>query len=158
MRLFVFIAARRLPGEGEKRFAWCGGRGAGGVGAPRKREGGGQEKGLSASMCSRSTPQHAAACRTRFLDLHIGVWKHAAACRSIQFFEFMCLSACSCPVDPELLQTKEMTSYSELCKHIPNVPQSEWVRYIALPAPSPLPDSTAARVVWWDAEKDDFLR
>ena len=54
------------------------------------------------------------------------------------------------------LQTKEMTSYSELCKHIPNVPQSEWVRYIALPAPSPLPDSTAARVAWWDAEKDDF--
>ena len=65
--------------------------------------------------------------------------QHAAACRSIQFFEFMCLSACSCSVDPELLQTKEMTSYSELCKHIPNVPQSEWVRYIALPAPSPLP-------------------
>ena len=43
--------------------------------------------------------------------------------------------------NPELLQTKEMMSYSELCKHIPNVPQSEWVRYIALPAPSPLPDS-----------------
>ena len=42
-------------------------------------------------------PQHAAACRsTRFLGLHIGVWKHAAACCSIQFFEFMCLSACSC--------------------------------------------------------------
>ena len=36
----------------------------------------------------------AAACRsTRFLELHIGVWNHAAACRSIQCFEFMCLSA-----------------------------------------------------------------
>ena len=58
--------------------------------------------------------------------------------------------------NPELLQTKEMMSYSELCKHIPNVPQSEWVRYIALPAPSPLPDSTAARVAWWHAKKDDF--
>ena len=58
--------------------------------------------------------------------------------------------------NPELLQTKEMISYSELCKHIPNVPQSEWVRYIALPAPSPLPDSTAARVAWWHAKKDDF--
>ena len=58
--------------------------------------------------------------------------------------------------NPELLQTKEMMSYSELCKHIPNVPQSEWVRHIALPAPSPLPDSTAARVAWWDAKKDDF--
>ena len=58
--------------------------------------------------------------------------------------------------NPELLQTKEMMSYSELYKHIPNVPQSEWVRYIALPAPSPLPDSTAARVAWWHAKKDDF--
>jgi len=70
--------------------------------------------------------------------------QHAAACRSTHFLEFMCLSAlsaCSC---------------SELCKHIPNVPQSEWVRYIALPAPSPLPDSTAARVAWWHAKKDDF--
>ena len=29
-------------------------------------------------------PQHAAACRsTRFLELHIGVWKRAAACRSM---------------------------------------------------------------------------
>ena len=41
----------------------------------------------------------AAACRsTRFLELHIGVWKHAAACCSIPVFEFMCLSACSCSV------------------------------------------------------------
>ena len=58
--------------------------------------------------------------------------------------------------NPEVLQTKEMMSYSELCRHILNVPQSEWVRYIALPAPSPLPDSTVARVAWWDAKKDDF--
>ena len=70
-------------------------------------------------------PQHAAACRSMpqhpfFGAAHRGL----EACCSIQFFEFMCLSACSCSVDPELLQTKEMTSYSELCKHIPNVPQS----------------------------------
>ena len=121
-------------------------------------------------------PQHAAACRsTLFLELHMGVLKHAAACRSIHFFGLMCLSALSVDnlhaktikgrgktqaaancFNPELLQTKEMMSYSELCKHIPNVPQSEWVRYIALPAPSPLPDSTAARVAWWHAKKDDF--
>ena len=47
-----------------------------------------------------TTPKQAcaaAACRsTRFLELHIGVWKHAATCRNIQFFEFMCLSACFC--------------------------------------------------------------
>ena len=57
---------------------------------------------------------------------------------------------------PDLLHTKEMMSYSELCKHIPNVPQSQWVRYIALPTQSPLPDFTAARVAWWHAKKDDF--
>ena len=101
----------------------------------------------------------AAACRsTRFLELHMGVLKHAAACRSTHFFEFgrgKTQAAVNC-FNPELLQTKEMMSYSELFKHIPNVPQSEWVRYIALPAPSPLPDSTAARVAWWHAKKDDF--
>ena len=36
-------------------------------------------------------PQHAAA--PFFLELHMGVLKHAAACRSIHFFAFMCLSA-----------------------------------------------------------------
>ena len=36
----------------------------------------------------------AAACHsTFFLELHMGVLKHAAACRSIHFFAFMCLSA-----------------------------------------------------------------
>ena len=48
------------------------------------------------SMCSSSMPQHAAA--PVFFKLHIGVWRHAAACCSIQIFEFMCLSACSCSV------------------------------------------------------------
>ena len=38
-------------------------------------------------------PQHAAACRsTPFLELHMGVLKHAAACCSIHFFAFMSLS------------------------------------------------------------------
>ena len=42
----------------------------------------------------------------------------------------------------ELFADKNMLSYCALCKHIPNVPQSEWVRYVALLAPSPLMDTT----------------
>ena len=54
-----------------------------------------------AYRCAHTLPHEqacaAAACHSaRFLELHIGVWKHGAACRSIQFFGFMCLSACSC--------------------------------------------------------------
>ena len=46
-------------------------------------------------------PQYAAECRgTFFLELHTGVGKHAAACRNIQFFEFMCLSACTGDILP----------------------------------------------------------
>ena len=49
-----------------------------------------------AAAACRSMPQHADTCRsTRFWELHMGVLKHSAACRSIHFFEFMCLSALS---------------------------------------------------------------
>ena len=42
-----------------------------------------------------------------------------------------------------------MLSHSEVSKEIPRIPRTEWERYIVLPALSPLPETTSARVAWW---------
>ena len=53
--------------------------------------------GLCPSKCSRSMPQHAAACRgTLVLELHMGVLKHAAACRSMLQHPFFCVHVPVC--------------------------------------------------------------
>ena len=49
-----------------------------------------------------------------------------------------------------------MLSHSEISKYIPEIPHTEWERYIVLPAPSPLPGTTSARVAWWEVKAPDF--
>ena len=47
-------------------------------------------------------------------------------------------------------------SQNEVSKEIPEIPRTEWERYIVLPAPSPLPETTSARVAWWEVKAADF--
>ena len=49
-----------------------------------------------------------------------------------------------------------VTPHSEMSKYIPEIPCTEWERYIVLPAPSPLPDTISARVAWWAVKAADF--
>ena len=58
--------------------------------------------------------------------------------------------------NPDALQTPAMLSHSEVSKEIPEIPRTEWERYIVLPAPSPLPETTSARVAWWEVKAADF--
>ena len=43
-----------------------------------------------------------------------------------------------------------------MSKEIPKIPPTEWERYIFLPAPSPLPETTSARVAWWEVKATEF--
>ena len=54
--------------------------------------------------------------------------------------------------NPDALQTPAMLSHSEVSQEIPEIPRTEWERYIVLPAPSPLPETTSARVAWWEVK------
>ena len=58
--------------------------------------------------------------------------------------------------NPDALQTPAMLSHSEVSKEIPQIPRTEWERYIVLPAPSPLPETISARVAWWEVKAAEF--
>ena len=51
---------------------------------------------------------------------------------------------------PDLLGTPSMLSYGDMSKHIPQIPRTEWERYVVILAPKPRLDTKSARVTWWN--------
>ena len=57
---------------------------------------------------------------------------------------------------PDLLGTPSMLSYGDMSKHIPQIPRTEWERYVVIPTPKPPPDTKSARVAWWNEKRTQF--
>ena len=54
---------------------------------------------------------------------------------------------------PDLLGKPSMLSHGDMSKHVPQIPRTEWERYVVMPAPTPPPKTNSARVAWWNEKR-----
>ena len=63
----------------------------------------------------------------------------AATQRAVEYFH------------PELLGKPSMLSHGDMSKHVPQIPRTEWERYVVMPAPTPPPGLRLALQSSWRA-------